>query len=86
MTTAHWSPPDVVGDILATARRPGLTEPVAVHVRPELLPLIRGHADSSTPATTGEVVARSAGIPFVVDDDIPGFPGFEVHRAPPAED
>ena len=83
VTTAHWSPPDIAGDILATARQPGLTEPVAVHVRPELAALIADGRDGPTPTETGDLVVRSAGIPFVVDDEIPGFPGFEVHRAPP---
>ena len=84
MTTAHWSPPDIAGDILAAARTPGLTEPVAVHVRPELLARMRDGGDDPTPIATGHLVARSAGIPFLADDEIPEFPGFEVHRAPPA--
>ena len=83
MTTIHWSPPDIAGDILAVARQPGLTEPVAVHVRPELLARMCADGDEAMPTATPDEVARSAGIPFVVDDELPGVPGFEVHRAPP---
>ncbi|TYP88502.1 hypothetical protein [Blastococcus xanthinilyticus] len=77
MTTAHWSAPDIAGDILAAAHRPGLPEPVAVHVRPELRARLCG-ADGAD-----ELVTSLAGVPFVVDEEIPGVPGFEIHRAPP---
>jgi hypothetical protein len=65
----HWSAPDVTGDILAVARQPGLPEPTEIHVRPELAPLL-------------EPRASVEGLPVrvVVDDEIPSFPGFEVHR------
>jgi hypothetical protein len=66
MASIHWATPDIAGDILAEAVRPDAARPVSVHVRPELHHLVAG---------------RWHGIPLVVDDAIPAFPGYEVHRA-----
>ena len=67
----HWSAPDVTGDILAAARQPGLPEATEIHVRPELAPLL----------VEPRASAEGPPVRVVVDDAIPTFPGFEVHRA-----
>jgi hypothetical protein len=69
---AHWAGPDVAGDILAIARRAGAAEPVEIRVRPEVHQDLRG--------TAGGQPADLDGIPLVVDDQLPFFPGFEIHR------
>lgn len=87
MTTGHWSPPDIWGDILSAAWRPDADEPVAIHIRPEVEALLLPHREPpALPARTDGVLERLARVPVVVDDGIPDFPGFEVHRAVPAED
>jgi hypothetical protein len=73
------------GDILAEAWRPGVAEPVAVHVRPEVLArLLVQPSSTSTPGPAGEGSLRPLGrVPVVIDDGIPMAPGYEIHRAPP---
>jgi hypothetical protein len=80
-STAHWATPHMVEDILADARRPGLAEPTAIHVRSALhLRLLR---EPGAPVVVDEQRGDSAldGIALVVDDDLPAFPGYEIHRA-----
>ncbi|MGY1710796.1 hypothetical protein ACI8AC_14925 [Geodermatophilus sp. SYSU D00758] len=72
MTAIPQSDTDVSEQLLAEARRPGAAEPVAIHVRPELHGRMRTAAVGSDPP-----------LPVVVDDDIPAFPGYEIHRAAP---
>jgi hypothetical protein len=67
----HWAVPDIAGDILAIARRAGAAEPVEIRVRPEVHQDLGGQAGGP---------ADLDGIPLVVDDQLPSFPGFEVHR------
>jgi hypothetical protein len=74
MTTLHWSPPDIRGDILAVALEDGAAAPVVVHVRPELLARM-GPQPLCPTGTAGD-----AGIPLVLDDRLPRAPGYEVHR------
>jgi hypothetical protein len=69
---AHWAAPDIAGDILAIARRPGAAEPVEIRVRPEVRRDLQGAA--------GSPPADLDGIPLVVDEELPVFPGYEVHR------
>ena len=69
---AHWAVPDIAGDILEIARRAGAAEPLEIRVRPEVLQDLGGQA--------GGPPADLDGIPLVVDDQLPSFPGFEVHR------
>jgi hypothetical protein len=68
-TVDHWSAPDVPGDILAAAWRPGLPAPTEIHVRPELVPLL------------GSPRVEAPPVRVVVDEGIPAFPGYEVHRS-----
>lgn len=87
MTTLHWSPPDIRGDILAAALRSGAAEPVVVHVRPEVYARIGPHPLCSDP-TTGrgrDATGQPIRIPLVVDDHLPRAPGYEVHRVAPRE-
>lgn len=70
---AHWAAPDIAGDILAIARRAGAAEPVEIRLRPDVyrdLQLQR----------PGDPLTDLDGIPLVVDEDLPPFPGYEVHR------
>jgi hypothetical protein len=71
-TTAHWGAPHLVEDILATARRPGLAEPTEIHVRAGLHARLLQEPDA---------LVLLDGIRLVVDDDVPAFPGYEIHRA-----
>ncbi len=76
--SGHWSPPDIPGVIPAEAWRPGVAEPVAIHVRPEL------HARLRSPGTPDHGTAHETiGIPVVIDQAIPAAPGYEIHRAGP---
>jgi hypothetical protein len=68
----HWASPDIAGDILAIARRVGAAEPVEIRVRPEVHQDLQGTA-AAPPADLD-------GIPLVVDEELPAFPGYEVHR------
>ena len=84
MTTAHWAPPNICGDLLAEALRPDAARPVAIHVRSALLALISGQRGSTGTA----LVARGAApgwteVRVVVDDQLPSVPGYEIHRAIP---
>jgi hypothetical protein len=79
MTSIHWSPPDVIGDILAEASRPAAAEPVAIHVRPEIHELIHRQEQTRRCALAG------AGLRLVVDQEIPAVPGYEIHRAAPPD-
>ena len=80
-TTPHWAAPHMVEDILATARRPGVAEPSEIHIRSALhLRLLR---EPGAPVAVDDERAISTldGIRLVVDDDLPAFPGYEIHRA-----
>ena len=80
-TAAHWAAPHMIEDILATARRPGLAEPTEIHVRSALR--IRLLQEPGAPVVVDEQRGITAldGIRLVVDDDLPAFPGYEIHRA-----
>ncbi len=80
-TTAHWAAPHMVEDILATARHPGLAEPTAIHVRAALH--LRLLHEPGAPVVVDERRGISAldGIRLVVDEQLPAFPGYEIHRA-----
>lgn len=80
MTATHWSPPDIWGDILSAAWRPDSGEPVAIHIRPELHARLVPHRPPAALPVPKDSLERLAHVPVVVDDTIPDFPGFEVHR------
>ncbi|MGY1590648.1 hypothetical protein ACI79D_01600 [Geodermatophilus sp. SYSU D00708] len=81
---AHWGPPDPLGDILATAWRPGAAPPREIRVRPEVHERVLAQLP---PSDRGSRAAQdSAGhpaVPLVVDPELPPFPGFEVVRVAP---
>jgi hypothetical protein len=81
----HWSRPDPVGDILATAWSPGAAEPREIRLRPEVFACILGELDPTERALVAErrVLGSPVAIPLVVDAELPAFPGFEVVRARP---
>jgi hypothetical protein len=74
-TGGHWHPPDIPGDILAAAFGPGLPAPASIHVRPELAARMDGVSAVPRPRTE-----HAGSVPVVVDDQIPMFPGYEIHR------
>ena len=71
-------PPGVAGDILREAWRPGVGEPVTIHVRPAVLARILG--ETGARGVTNPTAGGRRTIPFVVDDQIPAAPGYEIHR------
>jgi hypothetical protein len=71
-TTPHWATPHMVEDILAAARRPGVAEPTEIRIRAALYARLLQEPDA---------LVLLDGIPLVVDDQLPAFPGFEIHRA-----
>ena len=81
----HWSRPDPVGDILATAWNPAAAEPREIRVRPEVYHCILAELDPVERALVEERgrLGSPVAIPLVVDAQLPAFPGFEIVRARP---
>jgi hypothetical protein len=76
-----WSSADVEADILSEACRPGVGEPVTIHIRPAVYARMLAER---RPAGRQEGLPREATrVPFVIDDGIPSAPGYEIHRAVP---
>jgi hypothetical protein len=71
-------PPGVAGDILKEAWRPGVDEPVTIHVRPAVH--ARLLAEPGAAARRNAIAGGPRRIPVVVDDEIPAAPGYEIHR------
>ncbi len=67
-------------DVLAVAWEPGAAPPREIRVRPELLDRL---AAQFGPAVAGGLLGDPAGVPLVVDPQLPRSPGFEVRRVPP---
>ncbi|SOC50066.1 hypothetical protein SAMN05660748_2805 [Blastococcus aggregatus] len=65
---------DTFGDILSEAYRPDAAPPVAVHVRPELWQCLFHQLGATLSAPP---------LVFIVDDELPTAPGYEIHRAAP---
>ena len=80
-TAPHWAAPHMIEDILATARRPGVAEPTEIHVRAALH--LRLLQEPGAPVVVDERLGISTldGIRLVVDEELPAFPGYEIHRA-----
>ncbi len=70
---------DVAGDVLAVAWAPGAAPPREVRVRPELFARLRLQPGAAAHGLLGD----PAGVPLVVDPQLPRSPGFEVRRVPP---
>lgn len=89
MTVVHWQAPDPAGDIARQAFRPDAAEPRVIHVRPELHRLIAAHVRAELEDRLrggGALFAPSPrvwGVPLIVDDRLPIYPGFEIHRVRP---
>ena len=81
----HWSRPDPVGDILATAWSWAAAEPREIRVRPELYHCILAELDPVERALVEEsgLLGWPVAIRLVVDAELPVFPGFEIVRARP---
>jgi hypothetical protein len=78
----HWAEPDFVSDVLAVARRAGGADPVEIRIRPELHGrLVRQM--SAAGKLDGGWLTDLDGVRLVVDEEIPVFPGYEIHRVPP---
>jgi hypothetical protein len=80
-TTAHWADPHMVADILAAARRPGAAEPTEIHVHVRIHTRLLHEADAPLVVDDRQRITALDGIRLVVDEEVPAFPGFEVHRA-----
>jgi hypothetical protein len=78
---AHWAPPDTLGDILAIAWRPGAAPPREIRVRSEVRDRVLAQLPPAERARA--VVGGPVGVPLVLDDELPAYPGFEVVRARP---
>lgn len=76
---------DVFADVLSEAWRPGVAEPIAIHVRPEVQARLVTESRPPQPSGsgTGSPAWPGVPIPLVIDDRIPTAPGYEVHRVPP---
>jgi len=77
----HWAPPAPLGDILAVAWRPGAAPPREIRARSEVY--ARVLAELPPEERSRPVLGGPVGVPLVLDDDLPGYPGFEVVRARP---
>ena len=66
-------------DLLAVAWEPGAAPPREVRVRPELLARLLAQPGAVVHGLLGD----PAGVPLVVDAELPRSPGFEVRRVPP---
>ena len=80
-TTAHWAAPHMIEDILATARRPGAAEPTEIHVRAALHARLLREPDAPVVLDERQGISALDGIRLVVDEELPAFPGYEIHRA-----
>jgi hypothetical protein len=78
---AHPPLPGLARDLLAVAWEPGAAPPREVRVRPELAD--RLGAQLGWDATAHPLLGEPAGLPLVVDPQLPRSPGFEVRRVPP---
>jgi hypothetical protein len=78
MPLGNLLPPGVAGDILKEAWRPGVEEPVTIHVRPAVH--ARMLAEAGADARRNAIAGGPRRIPVVVDDEIPLAPGYEIHR------
>jgi hypothetical protein len=81
--------PHTLEDILAVARRPGAAAPREIHVRARIHERMVEEAaagGATVSVDEGRGIGSLDGIPVVVDEELPAFPGFEVHRVcvPPA--
>jgi hypothetical protein len=78
----HWAEPDFVGDIRAVARRAGGADPVEIRIRPELHDRLVRQMSAAGKLDGGRLTDLD-GVRLVVDEEIPVFPGYEIHRVPP---
>lgn len=78
--------PRTMDDVLGAARGAGVAEPNEIRIRPELHDRMQREAASSCVSVTLDAqggISRLDGIPVAVDPDLPGYPGYEIHRAGP---
>lgn len=76
MSVVHWQPPDPLGDLYAQTWRADRADPTAVHLRPEVY--ARLHAQRPNIVEP----CHLWGLTLVVDERLPAYPGFEIHRTP----
>lgn len=83
MSVVHWSPPDALGDILRQAWRPGVAQPTAIHVRPEVWTRMLARMTTAVRALAlgAGCIGDPQRLPLIVDDVLPCYPGFEIHRS-----
>ena len=80
-TTAHWATPHMVEDIVASARRLVAAEPTEIHVRAALHSRLLRESDALVVLDDRQGISTLDGITLVVDEELPAFPGYEIHRA-----
>ena len=82
MAVVHWQPPDALSDILREAWSPGLLAPSAIHVRPEVQRRMftRLTGAARIRAVDDGCIGDPHRLPLVVDDTLPTYPGYEIHR------
>ncbi len=80
-TTAHWAAPHMIEDIVASARRPGAAEPTEIHVSAALYARLLREPDVLVVLDERQGISALDGIRLVVDEELPAFPGYEIHRA-----
>jgi hypothetical protein len=85
LATAHWIPPDPVGDILDLAWRTGTAPPREIRVSPEVYARVLAELDPDARAVleARHVLGSPVPLPLVVDPGLPPFPGVEIVRVPP---
>jgi hypothetical protein len=85
MATAHWIPPDPVGDILGLAWTAGAAPPMEIRVSPEVYARVLAELDPDARAVVEarHVIGSPVAVPIVVDHALPACPGFEIVRVPP---
>ena len=79
-TLADLVPGDIEADILTEACRPGVGDPLMIHIRPAIYARMLAETRS---AWSHDRCREGEHIPFVIDDDIPSTPGYEIRRAAP---
>jgi hypothetical protein len=72
-----WHEPDTLGQILAIARTAGCAPCTKIKMRSTTWQRI---FNESNHTLDPEAVTAEEGIPIIIDDTLPLFPGFEIHR------
>jgi hypothetical protein len=75
--TFIWHQPDTLGVILAIAKAEGLAPPTKITMRYSTWQRIYNESNKTLDPAAVEF---EEGIPIILDDSIPLFPGYQIHR------